>query len=1759
MVILELKYVKLISINTPVNPINLGITDAHEADINSMNIFQNVAPTCANDHQVRSPDDMTHDVLPENVYTILDKYARFGVKYPTIVAAANAANAAAAVYTATSHDAVSNEYLMFSRNLHGAGANSLYCIYECFYANQNNAGENLNAVLQSMKDIIDQYSGRVGTLYATLSRNDIGLNNKCKELIDLLTPVYNEFKTYFVETACRSAASYYISKFVDLSKDPNVDLNMIQSAGIKVADINDLHKRVIRRGAMYYIRIFDLLFNVWYMDIIFSNSIANGELHKMMNLFAADVYNNVNDHYFTDLYNQFHKQYTFLLNAFRTRRFGGKYNRILSYNYNNIMLNASAHDARNNNNGLPPINKILNMLDRRDRTNNGALAQPVVGLGYYLRGGVAAATPMVNNHQANDVANVSYKCIWPETANNYAGLARPLRSGTDIGWTRHLIVRLNNVINIAPMFVAAGGNPNNCNYNGGANIPAGPALNIGVFQGQLDALLADALTTCHDVQVIRTANNANPIGQAPAPSQYDNERYRSGANAALNNGHGPLITNIAHNDAAGVALNNGLPWANYSHYVYMINDIMTTTVLNIFASVFAGALPGLLANSDAFLKIPWHTPAHGRTVFTYHRPDGTRLPNAVRLAKSLYVLFKASHAVTNERAKYSDIIYRNECLSEALTDPGISLPDSLNANQQNYFTANDLTDSYTLSGGNINNNINNNIDDDDIDDISNSMYGGDVNKSTIINNIFKNALLHFNKSASLPTEAAKSSFAGKHNNAAANQQASIAINNYVTDKLVQLFRGFDLLTKYVVHPAILAETDCPFFDLFSILYDPHEVADVNGGQLDNICPYTYDAVFYMTTSKVNLIFDYYKHTHRTDHDCALVCLNTWISYVGLAGHVNNAGAARVIPAYANVDKETLKMYVKKYMSTVYTNLDIFAGDNANAARASDLNDILRHHFVIKDVDGMQKIKVTHDPTNAAHAPINYNFNLDAYLNAGNVAAVVTEIMNFYASAPSNVGNYHDYFDQAKIANQWIFAKPDVPGGVVKSSAETFINRGIKGGNTATSLNNKHKNVLFGGAVDIKSEIYLIAVTIARSLSTRAIYRDTSIKDEKIIPIATFQAAGPSLPQESFYLYKLLYNPHLASKHNKSNLNDADFVNTIIGKYNKFIINPLESTNTPLDFDGSKLANSVDYDVYAFMKSLEPANQQTYKNAAVFGNITVPNNSLYLSLIGNNNNFNTVNVTINDNDNYAQVFANHHGIVGVPVPANGFMPIPILDPVVLNSRDTYYNCLVRRTIHDIHFDEKMLANVPYNAALDQYIFSPQKDIFNVTFSADPNTPRAATLSLGIPDASYIFNGKLYINVPQIYHWLDTIDADSYIPGQPVALTFNANNDAIRQSIKHNILHQFIDKLVMNNAQYMLTNVQNNMNLGFDIGYANDRIALFGGSIKYNDKVTNRFVNTDHEIFGATTKEVLRSAYNIPNDADTIHDDGRNLYCSLFKNFNFKAMGKDMYRLVFAYVADYFNKNTISFNAIYNQLCFTSIIYTTAVYKSYIPKLRNVFAGAESSLDKLKKTHKFVYSIYEFIKRYMYYYSIDDGSTNASDIAENPDFQILDSSFSIRSPDMTFNTIVEKLSKVYNNGAIVANQLDNQMFMIANQYIAPSVNSNIFSELVNLISYIPINSRYRGTVNINSQNANIELEENKLFVRKDYDHDEVFKSCEDLYQLMSSGVMNSIRHFDTTATFLYTTFLWLKQTSYYDNKRDADVSYFGNSIVEPFSIS
>ena len=475
---------------------------------------------------------------------------------------------------------------------------------------------------------------------------------------------------------------------------------------------------------------------------------------------------------------------------------------------------------------------------------------------------------------------------------------------------------------------------------------------------------------------------------------------------------------------------------------------------------------------------------------------------------------------------------------------------------------------------------------------------------------------------------------------------------------------------------------------------------------------------------------------------------------------------------------------------------------------------------------------------------------------------------------------------------------------------------------------------------------------------------------------------------------------------------------------------------------------------------------------------------------------------------------------------------------------------RSSPHNIRVDENMIGNVPYSKIMEAYMFSPQKDIYNVTFRRSNYTPRTPCVSVGIDEVSYhqMANNDRHILHSELYDLMVNCNTDdAFYIGSKVTPIFAAHPSGNKQVVTYNVIHQFLDKLLLNNEQYMFQYIKASPNTGFDVGVKSDR--LFGGAIKYNNyggsEYVNRFMNMDAEIIGSSVKDLVRAAYNVPTEKDQVFADGRELYCNLFRTFDFTS-SDDNYKHVFAYVADYFNKHSISFNAIYNQLCFTSIIYSSAVYRSYLPKFRDIFGG-----DSLKRVgtggeynnYKLIYSMYEYIRDYLSRYTDSESNMDAATLAEDPALQVLDPRYTLRGIDVTFKSLHSQIGTDAGNHGHAPG-----IRTLSNQYTSPTINNNIFSELVNLITYIPADSMFKdGT--------------SQLFTKKDYSNrgDHRYKDCENLFQLMPSGVMNSIRHFDTTATFIYTMFLWLRQTSRYDSTRDADVSYFGNNNVEPFSIA
>jgi len=466
----------------------------------------------------------------------------------------------------------------------------------------------------------------------------------------------------------------------------------------------------------------------------------------------------------------------------------------------------------------------------------------------------------------------------------------------------------------------------------------------------------------------------------------------------------------------------------------------------------------------------------------------------------------------------------------------------------------------------------------------------------------------------------------------------------------------------------------------------------------------------------------------------------------------------------------------------------------------------------------------------------------------------------------------------------------------------------------------------------------------------------------------------------------------------------------------------------------------------------------------------------------------------------------------------------LAPAVQNVNYENTHTTIKPITHTITLDDKMFMLIPFTKPVEQHIFSPQKDIYNATLI---NTSQMASPTiLTEPEEVQNFDKHL-LNLGALNSYT------SYIGNRPSYNTSLSNY----KNFETNPIYNFIELLLRNNIRNIFdpNKALNYNNFGFDVGTIESLSGrgLLGGYNITDSSIYNRFVNIDNIASGNNEMEILGSAYNIDgsNSNDSALSDGKLLYSYIFKsdfNGGYIVDPQNPSRHMFTLILNYFHKYNISFNCMFNQLCYPSILFNASALRLSISRLKKLIerfndygnqdaAGAPSSTSYRS-------NVFKVVKAYIGNYIEDD--TIALDKADDYRYQI--SFIEERKPFMSMEDVLNKLAD--NNGR-GPDYDKNKLLWLCNQYSCPSVANNFLTEFLKYIT-------------IGAPNLPEGPDKDKL---------------KSLQQLFASSIPEVFRHFDSLTTYVSVLFMLLKQTSYYSHEYDRDVSFFNVQNPEPFSVT
>lgn len=696
-----------------------------------------------------------------------------------------------------------------------------------------------------------------------------------------------------------------------------------------------------------------------------------------------------------------------------------------------------------------------------------------------------------------------------------------------------------------------------------------------------------------------------------------------------------------------------------------------------------------------------------------------------------------------------------------------------------------------------------------------------------------------------------------------------------------------------------------------------------------------------------------------------------------------------------------------------------------------------------------------------------------------------------------------------------------------------------------TTDNTGKITLKGGRYsDDKVEVILaIAMGIAKSVKNRSIYIDNTQNTDGFPLI--IDKTGDMAPRE-IYLYKYLYNPNLCSLFNKSNLSNIEYAISNAANSKLFIEDPVINL-TPNDIlDLSKIQTKLSpyFDkLFTKHKGAFPVvantaginnypnniNNQFYNNFkdTAGNNLAGVNLRIYVSYFrritfgGYHNIPNVaagglVNVTIHNIDGNS-----------ITVKASDLrLPLPMMNiPAAEFANDHVYNLIpgtlkvnyensstvISPKTHTVKIDDKMFAYIPYSKALSQHLFSPQKDIYNATL-ININQIASPTILQDI-NTKYLDFSQHIVNLHAMNQYT------SYIGTAPTYSKDLSNY----HNFQTNPIYNFIELLLKQNLRVVFDPNESLKfnNFGFDIGSVSSLSGrgLLGG-YDISDSFSNRFVNVDSIVSGNNEMELLSSAYNIDGTSNIKSlSDGKLLYSYIFKS-NFDGGGNvENCKAMFTLILNYFHKYNVSFNSMFNQLCYPSILFNASALRLSIERMQKLISKFSGSHEKLSdKSYKG--KTFAAVESYISNYS--DGISMALDMCGDYRYQV-------RFVDNRekFMTVQDIITNLQTNNSVPGFE-DNKVLWMSNQYACPSIANNFLTEFVKYIT--------------------IDTTEN-----------EEMKKVRPVQQLFATGISSVLRHLDSLSSFISTLFMLLKQTSYYDHEYDRDMTFFNVTNPEPFSVT
>lgn len=738
---------------------------------------------------------------------------------------------------------------------------------------------------------------------------------------------------------------------------------------------------------------------------------------------------------------------------------------------------------------------------------------------------------------------------------------------------------------------------------------------------------------------------------------------------------------------------------------------------------------------------------------------------------------------------------------------------------------------------------------------------------------------------------------------------------------------------------------------------------------------------------------------------------------------------------------------------------------------------------------------------------------------------------------------------------------DAPNSVVlKAINNYFEDRGF---------NPSRNVVLYGGASNGFSEnkkevIYGTAAAIARNLANHAVYYDFSqnfnnvpllvnftnlpTKKENNAEVIDYDKLNAAIDFDA-YNYKFFYNPNLCALFNKTRSTHREFINYMLAAKKLFIYDsftPVRNTSVNWNKISLKISEPFDKlfklngsDVKSLISSANDytLNKETYQNiihhyislASGEDQERPPNNYPRLdNTMFNQSDEIGIKAVINraNKFKYDKVEGNAYEQPleeAYPLNANQVMYLPLLNAISIRKPIT----------KNIHINDLMFLLIPTNKLVKQYLFSPQKDIYNATIYTVDDIQVPTILNF----AKLEYASGFSHDVLSLHNFMDTqfsmldCQTDNKFISDPTTERFNIDffnafkNISNFQSFSFNPIYKFIQLLLQDNINQVF-NIDNQIkynNFGFDTGNLSKLANLSGGLIggyDISNDFNDGFVNLQGAISGNKEIEILQNAYNLDGKDSTNNSSCKSkiLYSYLFKG-GFDSSQLSSSQVMFRLILNYFHKYNISFNSMFNQLCFPSILFNAAALRLSIKRIKDLVTSMignyKSYNDKTTDTDGYKARLFEFIRYYLNAY-VDHKQRLALDLCKDYRYQIV-----VDGNRKNYVEIRQIPGEVDKATDLI--RADNKAIALGNQYIMPSVANNFMIELTKYTSL-----------------------------------DNPIEHCEGDMLLFGSGVMESLRHLDSVVAYISVIFMLLKHTSYYSHEYDRDMSYFNVESPEMFSV-